>query len=50
VKGGPSMVDNELITKCAKLARDGIGTSQLADTGVPPVAPDADGSAAGSSN
>jgi hypothetical protein len=40
VKGGPSMVDNDVIAKCAKLARDSIGTSQLADNGAPaPAAP-----------
>jgi hypothetical protein len=29
VKGGPSMVDNDLISKCARTARDTIGTEQL---------------------
>lgn len=29
VRGGPSMVDNDLITKCAKAARDLIGPDQI---------------------
>ncbi|HPH67345.1 MAG TPA: hypothetical protein PLF40_16430, partial [Kofleriaceae bacterium] len=29
IKGGPSMIDNDLIGKCAKTARDTIGTEQL---------------------
>jgi hypothetical protein len=45
VKGGPSLVDNELIAKCAKQARDSITPASLADNG---AAPAADGSGAGS--
>ncbi len=37
VRGGPSMTDNDFITKCAKAARDLIGPEQIAD--VPAVAP-----------
>jgi hypothetical protein len=29
IKGGPSMIDNDLIGKCAKTARETIGTEQL---------------------
>jgi hypothetical protein len=37
VRGGPSMVDNDLIRKCAKTARDTIGPAQISMT--PPAAP-----------
>ncbi|MBP9089057.1 MAG: hypothetical protein KBG15_23250 [Kofleriaceae bacterium] len=29
IKGGPSLIDNDLIAKCARIARDSIGTEQL---------------------
>jgi hypothetical protein len=32
VRGGPSMADNDFITKCAKAARDLIGLEQIAET------------------
>lgn len=38
VRGGPSMVDNDYIAKCAKAARDLIGPDQIAET--PPAAPE----------
>lgn len=44
VKGGPSMVDNELIRKCAKVARDSIGPAQIA-VGAPTPAAGPAGSA-----
>ncbi len=46
VKGGPSMVDNELIKACARTARDTIGPAQIAVNGAPP--PAAAGSGSGS--
>ncbi len=39
VKGGPSMVDNDLIRKCAKAARDSIGPAQIAVGAAAPAAP-----------
>ncbi len=36
VRGGPSMADNDFITKCAQAARDLIGPEQIAET--PPTA------------
>jgi hypothetical protein len=48
VRGGPSMVDNELIGKCAKGAHDLIGPDQI-KVGAPPIAPAAPaGSGSGS--
>jgi hypothetical protein len=44
VRGGPSMVDNDLIRKCAKVARDAIGPAQISITATPP-APAGSGSA-----
>jgi hypothetical protein len=38
-RGGPSMVDNEVIAKCAMAARDTIGPAQIAVGGVAPAAP-----------
>jgi len=37
VRGGPSMIDNELITNCAKAARDYIGKEQIAPGWTPPA-------------
>src|SRR5690349_12746764 len=37
VRGGPSMIDNELITNCAKTARDTIGKDQIAVGGAAPA-------------
>lgn len=45
VGGGPSMVDNDLITRCAKAARDLIGKPQIAVGGAAP-APAGSGSGA----
>jgi len=45
VKGGPSMVDNELIKACARTARDTIGPAQIAVNGAPPAAGSGSGSA-----
>ena len=43
VRGGPSMVDNELIRTCAKAARDYIGKEQITVGAAPaPTAPAAD--------
>jgi len=39
VRGGPSMIDNALITTCAKAARDLIGKAQIAPGWTPPAAP-----------
>jgi hypothetical protein len=39
VRGGPSMIDNELITTCAKTARDYIGKDQIAVGGAVAPAP-----------
>lgn len=38
VRGGPSMVDNDFIGKCAKAARDLIGPEQISET--PPAEPE----------
>ncbi len=46
VKGGPSMVDNDLIRKCAKTARDSIGPAQIAVGGAAPAPAAPAGSAA----
>jgi hypothetical protein len=49
VRGGPSMVDNDLISRCAKAARDTIGKPQIAPGWTPPAAGSgSDGAAAGS--
>ncbi len=49
VRGGPSMVDNDVITKCAKAARDLIGPANIKPGGASANPPAADvGSASGS--
>lgn len=40
VRGGPSMIDNELIATCAKAARDLIGPGNIKPGGAPPAAAD----------
>jgi hypothetical protein len=40
-RGGPSMIDNEVIAKCAQTARDTIGPAQIAVGGAAPAAPTA---------
>jgi hypothetical protein len=45
VRGGPSMVDNELINRCARTARDLIGKPQISLDGSAAVDPTAAGSA-----
>lgn len=48
VRGGPSMVDNDVITKCAKAARDLIGPNNIKPGGASANPPATAGSAAGS--
>ncbi len=45
VRGGPSNVDNDLISKCAKAAHDLIGPDQIKVGAAPVEAPDGAGSA-----
>jgi hypothetical protein len=49
VRGGPSMVDNDIISRCARAARDTIGKPQIAPGWTPPApGSGSDGAAAGS--